>query len=193
MRFAACTSSFNVILFALGVSRVIFRKREIYYCDLARVVESGGMMRGRRLVGILRLLCAGVPLFGALVAQGATKYSVTNLGFLTGGVGTSEAVGINNFGQVVGTSDFTNGTETFLWTPTVANGKVGSMVNLGALSGGSGFSQPSGINDFGQVSGYTLGTSGQDLGTIWTPTSAHGTTGSLHALPTLAGEDFIQT
>jgi len=149
-------------------------------------------MRGCRLEGILRLLCAGVPLFGA-AAHAATTYSVTNLGFLTGGLGTSEAVGINNYGQVVGTSDFTNGTETFLWTPTVANGKVGSLVNLGALSGGSGFNQPSGINDFGQVSGYTIGTSGQYLGTIWTPTSTHGTTGSLHALPTLSGEDFIQT
>src|SRR5271154_7092906 len=130
--------------FCFGNITGYISRREIYYCDLTRGVERGGTMRGCRLEGILRLLCEGVPLFGA-AAHAATTYSVTNLGFLTGGLGTSEAVGINNYGQVVGTSDFTNGTESFLWTPTVANGKVGSMVNLGALSGGSGFNQPSGI------------------------------------------------
>ncbi len=73
---------------------------------------------------------------------------MTDLGTLAGEEGTSFASGVNNRGQVVGTSTTRDGSyRAFLW----ANGK---MRNLGTLSGGRDLgSRAAAINDRGQIVG----------------------------------------
>jgi len=114
----------------------------------------------------------------ALATSAMAYYTITDLGTLGGTV--SSAIGMNNSGQVVGES-LTGGDvpeegpiyHAFLYTP-------GTVIqDLGTLPGGS-FSQAQGINDSGQVVGwsflggtstthaflYTPGTVMQDLGTL---------------------------
>ena len=76
--------------------------------------------------------------------------SVIDLGELPGGIRGTFAVGINNWGQVVGGSHWTDcismsATDSFLW-------QNGAMINIGNLPG-SGTGWASGINDGGQVIG----------------------------------------
>jgi probable HAF family extracellular repeat protein len=80
------------------------------------------------------------------------RYSITDLGTL-GGSGPVVAQGINDSGQVVGTSYTASGFfHAFLW-------QSGSgMQDLGALGGGN--SQANGINDGGQVVGTSSTASG---------------------------------
>ncbi len=103
--------------------------------------------------------------------------SMVDLGDFPGGANNSIAWGINSQGQVVGdgsTEDEFGGDlgYAFLWTPTVQNGTVGSMVavNVPTQGGSVGY----GINSFGQVVGYTT-----DLlrAYVWTPNSANGSSG----------------
>jgi len=117
-------------------------------------------------------------------ANGTTG-SAINLGNLPAGAAfTNIATGINDSGQVVGTtSDFTGGhtTQAFLWTPTVANGTSGTILPfLGAA--GAGTSTAAGINGMGQIIG-SLGSSSF----IWSPSSPHGTTGTLNTDSRLSG------
>ena len=71
---------------------------------------------------------------------------MTDLGTLGGA--SAIAWGINNRGQVVGTSTLANGTpRAFLW-------EKGTMIDLGVLSG-SGASSAAGINDHGDVVGLS--------------------------------------
>jgi len=107
---------------------------------------------------------------GSLFA--ATPYRLTSLGDLPGGRDESQAFGINNYGQVSGESygPSSFGPRAFLWTPTIANGTIGSMVDLpaGNNSGGSA------INGSGQVTGFN-GTLGRPF--LWTPGTANATSG----------------
>jgi hypothetical protein len=60
---------------------------------------------------------------------------------------------INTNGQITGTCYYANGlTDAFLWTPSVKNGAVGRIENLGTLPGGT-YSEGYGLNDAGEVSG----------------------------------------
>lgn len=91
-------------------------------------------------------------LISAGSASATTLYTVTDLGTLFGG--SDKAYGINDSGQVAGTS----GTRAVLY----ANG---SVTNLGTLPGGLS-SQGLGINNSGQVVGNS-GTSGAQRGFIY--------------------------
>ncbi len=82
----------------------------------------------------------------------ATLYSVTDLGTLFGG--SDKAYGINNSGQVAGTS----GARAVLYTN-------GTATNLGTLPGGT-TSVGLGINSGGQIVGYS-NTSGAERGFIY--------------------------
>lgn len=100
-----------------------------------------------------------------------SRYTITDLGTLGGS--SSQAYGINDKGQVVGSSFFSGGERAFLW-------EKGTMQNLGSLGGNSWAYD---INNAGQVVGmsYTanpvqrafLWANGtiQDLGTLGGSTS----------------------
>jgi probable HAF family extracellular repeat protein len=92
------------------------------------------------------------PVSAPIVNAGGTTiqtvgYSVINLGTLPGG-SSSEATGINNSGQVVGSSDSSSGTRAFLYSG-------GTMSNLGTLPGINN-SYATGINNSGQVVGNSF-------------------------------------
>jgi probable HAF family extracellular repeat protein len=88
-------------------------------------------------------LSAGI-LGPALVAQRAT-YSIIDLGTLGGA--TSEASGVNNLGEVVGSSTTAGGaSHPFLY-------RSGRMLDLGTLPGGTA-SYGTAINNRGDVAGY---------------------------------------
>jgi uncharacterized membrane protein len=94
---------------------------------------------------------------------------------------TSQGLGINSFGQVVGNADYLTGDwRAILWTPTTANGTSGSWVNVFDF-----LSEGRAINDRGQVAGSNL----QDL-YLWTPTVPNGTTGTATNLGHLPGTEM---
>src|SRR6266571_6354380 len=64
-------------------------------------------------------------------------------------LGSGSALGINKSGQVVGSTDTLNGPHAFLWS------SGSGMQDLGTLPGDN-QSQANGINDSGQVVGYSL-------------------------------------
>ncbi len=85
-----------------------------------------------------------------------------DLGTLPGHT-TSEAVDINNSGQVAGYSSGPRGTRAFLWTSS------GGMLDLGTLPGGD-FSRAFGINNAGQVVGTSTSSAGMRA-FLWTSAS----------------------
>ena len=103
-------------------------------------------LRPFALVTIIACLCL-VPATRRTHAQPA----LVDIGTLGGDNSISQ--GINAMGQVVGYSYLAdNATQhAFLWTPDVANGTTGTMVDLGVLGGS--YSIAYGINDLGVVVG----------------------------------------
>jgi probable HAF family extracellular repeat protein len=60
------------------------------------------------------------------------------------------------------------------------------MFDIGTLSGD--FSSATGLNDAGQLVGFSYGTSGEEHGFVWTPTLPNGTVGTMIDVGTLGGE-----
>jgi probable HAF family extracellular repeat protein len=113
----------------------------------------------------------GGPLIdlGTLGGSGSGALGINNSGQITGGAtlagdfsnnvflynggglinlgsfGSESGRNINSAGQVI--------FGTFLWTPDLPNGTTGTAINLGSLGGGG--THAFGINDIGQVTGYS--------------------------------------
>ena len=99
------------------------------------------------------------------------------------------AAGLNAFGQVAGESYEYPSTRPFLWTPTTANGAVGSLTDLIGLSfGGPTTNRAGGINDRGQVVGVTgQALSGMSQAFLWSPNLPNGITGSIVSIAGASG------
>jgi probable HAF family extracellular repeat protein len=97
-----------------------------------------------------------------------------------------DATGINSSGQVVGTTPGVR--NSYLWTPAVPNGTVGSLVEFIFDPGGQ-MTVATKINSTGQF----VGSFGSFFGSpnfhafLWTPQSPNGTTGSMVELGYLPG------
>jgi probable HAF family extracellular repeat protein len=95
---------------------------------------------------------AGQVVGWTATASNSTHSFLWSSGTMTGLAGSS-ADDINSTGQVAD-SDFNTGTESsHLWTPTVPNGSTGTITNLGSL--GDELNGPNGVNDTGDVIGYS--------------------------------------
>ncbi|MCH8804635.1 MAG: hypothetical protein IH986_00925 [Planctomycetes bacterium] len=104
---------------------------------------------------------------------------ILDLGTLPGGTDNAGARGINNLGQVVGSTGSTLGGEAFLWDP------ASGMVGLGILPGYPG-SGASSVNNFSEVCGSNFGSStGEPVEAyLWTPQNG------MIGLSDLPGGDF---
>ncbi len=135
---------------------------------------------------ILVLLVLGCA-FGTLAA-GPSPYTITDLGGLSGSP-SANVSGINNLGQVVGTS----ANHAFLW-------ENGTMTDLGTLGGS--LSVANAINDRGQVVGESTTASGEkhaflwdhgvmkDLGTPGETSSAHCINGQGDIVGAISGKNL---
>jgi probable HAF family extracellular repeat protein len=108
-------------------------------------------MKRCALIGFL--LLAAIPGFREQATAASIAYQVTDLGTLGGTF--SNGQDINAGGQITGEADPVGDTanRTYRWTPTVSNGDVGTMVDLGTLGGS--FSVGLGINAAGHISGQS--------------------------------------
>jgi probable HAF family extracellular repeat protein len=97
-------------------------------------------------------------------------------------------IGINASGQVSGlaaTAD-DEAEHATLWIPTIPNGSTGTLHDLGTLGGS--YSQASGINDSGQLTGYSdLPGDEESHAIVWKPTTPGSASGAMHDLGTLGG------
>ncbi|WP_026731403.1 HAF repeat/PEP-CTERM domain-containing protein [Fischerella sp. PCC 9605] len=91
-------------------------------------------------------------------ATAASLYDVTILSDLESAY-FGKNVRINNFGQVVGTSNSSNGARASLWSSSTGT------INLGTLPGGT-YSEAIDINDAGQVAGISSSSDG-DRHFLW--------------------------
>jgi probable HAF family extracellular repeat protein len=91
-----------------------------------------------------------------------------DLGELPGGLDQSFAYGINEHGQVVGTSEAATGSRAFLWTPTSGPGGTPLMQDLGDLQGGTGESFGNALNRHGHVVGWSEAAAGRRA-FLWKP------------------------
>ena len=108
-------------------------------------------------------LITSALIVGSITTAHAAEYSVTNLGILDGG-SYSYAVDINDFGQVVGTSNSSEGNRGFIWD------SVNGMVSLGTLNNGN-VSYAEAINNAGQVSGSAYYNGNNQAAFIWDSTN----------------------
>ena len=100
----------------------------------------------------------------------------------------SWGIGINASGQVAGLSSTTDdeAEHATLWNPTTPNGSTGTLYDLGTLGGT--YSQGTGINDGGQLTGYADLTGDQESRAImWKPTTPGSASGTMYDLGSLGG------
>lgn len=88
---------------------------------------------------------------------------------------------VNDYGQVLfnAPAQTIGGiqSQAFLWTPDTPNGTTGVTVSLGGLTGPDGVSYGYGINNLGQIAGFSY----PGVCFLWTPDEPNGTTGSYNS------------
>ena len=137
--------------------------------------DAQGINDPGQIVGLTNMPSAGDR---AYVWTPTTPNGTTGVMVSIGVLGTgwsSQGNGINNAGQVVGwsywTNDPTDGHDNeqhaFLWTPAVPNGSTGAMVDLGTLGGPS--STAMAISADGKVAGWSDTADGAIHAFLWTP------------------------
>ncbi len=112
------------------------------------------------------ILVSVAVLLSAVSANATTLYEVIDLGVVPDAV-SSKAADINNQGQIVGSSAFSDGSRVaFLW-------ERGSIVPLGGLTGRN-QSHAYAINDSGQIVGhsYQTGHNTDQVATLFDPTGS---------------------
>jgi probable HAF family extracellular repeat protein len=111
-----------------------------------------------------------------------------DLGTLGGRLSQANAVNVS--GQVTGVSDTAaeDVAHAFLWNPTMPGGATGTMHDIGSLGGS--FAMGWDINASGRVTGDSDTTDdAASRAFLWQPTIANGTSGVMHDLGTLGGND----
>jgi probable HAF family extracellular repeat protein len=142
------------------------------WCVMVGIPPSSGSDSGAHTpIPRLRSLIPGILLLGALTSlEAEILYTVTDLGTLGGTY--AFGTGINNAGQVTGTSNTSGNTNhAFLYSD-------GQMIDLGTLGGSYSFGN--GINNAGQVTGVSGTSTGNDHAFLYS-------SGQMMDLGTLAG------
>jgi probable HAF family extracellular repeat protein len=105
---------------------------------------------------------------------------IVDLGRLPGG-DVSIGRAVNSGGQVAGEATSPEGDRAFLWSPVSGQPGAGTMIDLGSLGGPA--SGAYGINDSGQVVGFSSDVSGLAIAFLYTG-------GTMHDLNALLIEDY---
>jgi probable HAF family extracellular repeat protein len=124
-------------------------------------------------------------LWNPAVANGASG-SIHDLGGLGGQF--SWGIGINASGQISGIAATMDdeAEHATLWNPTTPGGFSGTLHDLGTLGGT--YSQGTGINDRGQLTGYSDLTGDEAWhAMLWQPTTPNSFSGAMHDIGTLGG------
>src|SRR5208283_524302 len=114
------------------------------------------------------------------------RYDITNLCPLT------NPRAINNFGQVVGYTS-AQSPQAILWQPHARMAATGTAHSLDTLAGAAYAAYALGINDEGQIMGYSVDGNGDPQVVLWSPTGPNtpdlGSPCSL-SFPVLVGSQF---
>ena len=139
--------------------------------SLAEFVNERGQVAGWAFTNATTNPATGSPTTDPFLWEHGT---IQDLGTLGGTIGFP--YGLNNRGQVIGTSDLSGdlATHPFLWT------KPGPMQDLGTFGGSFGFAL--GINDAGEVVGFASDQNEAPLAFLWKD-------GVMTNLGTLSGDD----
>ncbi len=129
------------------------------------------------------ILMAAVVCSFAQPAAAQVKYSISDLGYLPGGVDTT-AVGINNLGHIVGMAADANLRSVAFWY-------TGSMVSLGTLGGTT--SKANGINDSDRIVGWAYTAAGVAHAFVYDAGSANPQMVDLHPLVGFGGRESRAT
>lgn len=114
--------------------------------------------------------------FLAFVSSGGQMTSLTQLASLSGSSFLTDAVAINNSGQIAGAGLINGVEQAFLYSN-------GSLTDLGSFSGSTVAPQPTAINDSGQIVGHAVTTNGTQHAFLYS-------NGQLTDLGTLAGNTY---
>jgi probable HAF family extracellular repeat protein len=135
--------------------------------------EAFGINASGQVVGYSNVAQGGHAFLWSPTTPNGTTGSMVDLGLLPN-ANSSIGFGINGRGQVAGYSVvMSQGPRAFLWTPSVTNGSSGTMIDLGALSGGNGTSEATAINNLGQIAGFSQAPSTTHA-VLWSPPNANG-------------------
>lgn len=159
--------------------------------------QTNGTKRHFAALGAVRMLPSavsrlswrqGIAAIGAALGLGiltalsmpaaAQTYTITDLGALHGATG-SQALGLNNAGQVAGFANNGSCDHPFLWHPATLNGSNGTMIDLGSFFRPSQdyYGQASAVNASGVVAGFsqsfTMDWAVRSEAFVWSGSSLH--------------------